>query len=231
MTDDASTTADVNKLTDIAPRIRVLLIDDHAVVREGLRAVLEDFSNIEIVGEASSANMALALIEVLRPNVILSDLRMPGLPMVDAILLLRTRFPETQIVLFSSFAEPAQVRAVLAAGAIGYLTKDALAQELHDAIVSAHANLACVHPSVRDVLHDSAPEALRVQQLAPRERDVLREMTRHRRNKEIARALGMTEGTVKGYINTLFQKLAVPDRDSAVAIALRCGLSPDLPST
>jgi DNA-binding NarL/FixJ family response regulator len=215
---------EINKLTLSDAPIRVLLIDDHAVVREGLRAVLEDFSDLEIVAEAGSADAALALAASLQPNVILSDLRMPGLPIVAAIALLRTRFPEAQIVLFSSFAEPAQVRAVLAAGAIGYLTKDALAQELHDAITSAHAGKSCVHPSVREVLHAAEPEAMRVQQLAPRERDVLREMTRYRRNKEIARALGMTEGTVKGYVSTLLQKLAVPDREAAVAIALRCGL-------
>ena len=209
----------------MSEKIRVMLIDDHAVVREGLRAVLEDFSDLEVVGEAASASAALLLVEQLRPDVVISDLRMPGMPVVDAIRSLRSMRPNLQVVIFSSFADAPQVRAVLEAGAIGYLTKDALAAELHHAVLAAHRNVPCIHPNVRAILREAVPEPeLQVARLAPREREVLRLIAKAKSNKEIARDLGLTEGTVKGYVSQILEKLGISDRTEAALIAMRAGL-------
>ena len=204
-------------------KIRVMLIDDHAVVREGLRAVLEDFSDLEVVGEAASASAALLVVEQLRPDVVISDLRMPGMSVVDAIRSLRSTLPTLQVIIFSSFADAPQVRAVLEAGAIGYLTKDALAAELHHAVLAAHRNVPCIHPNVRAILREAVPEPeLLVARLAPRE--VLRLIAKAKSNKEIARDLGLTEGTVKGYVSQILEKLGISDRTEAALMAMRAGL-------
>ncbi len=214
-------------MSDTADKIRVMLIDDHAVVREGLRAVLEDFSDLAVVGEAASGSAALLVVEQLRPDVVISDLRMPGISVVDAIRSLRKLMPTTQVIVFSSFADAPQVRAVLEAGAIGYLTKDALAAELHHAVLAAHNGVGCVHPNVRAILREaeSLPDvALVLSKLAPRERDVLSWVAKAKSNKEIARELGLTEGTVKGYVSAIFEKLGIRDRTEAALIALRAEL-------
>jgi DNA-binding NarL/FixJ family response regulator len=215
-------------VNDTADKIRVMLIDDHAVVREGLRAVLEDFTDLDVVGEAASGSAALLVVEQIRPDVVISDLRMPGISAVEAIRSLRKLMPATQIVVFSSFADAPQVRAVLEAGAIGYLTKDALAAELHHAVLAAHKGIPCVHPNVRAILREAEmlPDvALILSKLAPRERDVLSWVAKAKSNKEIARELGLTEGTVKGYVSAIFEKLKVNDRTQAALIALNAGLS------
>lgn len=211
----------------MSEKIRVMLIDDHAVVREGLRAVLEEFSDLEVVGEAASASAALPVVAQLRPDVVISDLRMPGMSVVDAIRALRMSLPTLQVVIiFSSFADAPQVRAVLEAGAIGYLTKDALAAELHHAVLAAHRNVPCVHPNVRAILREAVPEPeLLVARLAPREREVLRLIAKANSNKEIARALGLTEGTVKGYVSQILEKLGLSDRTEAALMAMRAGLA------
>jgi DNA-binding NarL/FixJ family response regulator len=208
--------------------IRVMLIDDHAIVREGLRAVFEDFSDIEIVAEAASATEALTLAERALPKVIISDVRMPGMPISEAIRRLRTLLPAVQIVVFSSFADAPQVRTILAAGAIGYLTKDARAAELHQAVLAASMDVPCVAPNVRAVLRDT-PENTHVSEalarLSPRETSVLLLIAEAKSNKEIARALSLTEGTVKGYVSVIFEKLRVSDRTEAALIALRAGMA------
>jgi DNA-binding NarL/FixJ family response regulator len=208
-------------------QVRVLLIDDHAVVREGVRAVLEDFSDVLVVGEAASAADALTLVVALQPQVIISDLKMPGMPVLEAIAALRALLPSVQVVVFSSFADAPQVRAVLQAGAIGYLTKDALSAELHQAILAASKGVPCVHASVRAMLRDAREnphETEALARLTPRERDVLRQIAKAQSNKEIGRDLQLTEGTVKSYVRSIFEKLNVSDRTQAALIALRTGL-------
>ena len=211
-----------------AKQIRVLLIDDHAVVREGVRAVLEDFSDVLVVGEATCAADALTLLVALQPHVIISDLKMPGMPAVEAVAALRALLPSAQVVVFSSFADAPIVRAVLQAGAIGYLTKDVLSAELHQAILAASRGVPCVHSSVRAMLRDAREnphETEAITRLTPRERDVLRQISKAQSNKEIGRDLQLTEGTVKSYVRSIFEKLNVTDRTQAALIALRTGLS------
>jgi DNA-binding NarL/FixJ family response regulator len=207
--------------------IKVLLVDDHAVVREGIRAVLENFTDVAVVGEAADAQEAIGLAKTLRPYVVICDLRMPGMAVTDAVRQLRAQQPQLQVVIFSSFAEGHQIQAVLDAGAIGYLTKDARAEELHQTVLAAHLGLPCVNASVREILRNtqSMPEAQAVMRLAPRERDVLRGIALAQSNKEIARILGLTEGTVKAYVSGIFNKLSVRDRTEAALIAMRVGLT------
>jgi DNA-binding NarL/FixJ family response regulator len=203
---------------------RVLLIDDHAVVREGVRAVLEAYTDIEVIAEAGSADEALALPQTLMPDVILSDLKMPGSRISDCIPRFKVLWPGVRTVIFSSFADAANVQSVLNAGAIGYLTKDALAADLQQAIISAHLGLPCVHPSVREAVNAQLPQVQAVAKLAPRERDVLRKLAQAHSNKEIARMLGMTEGTVKSYVSGLLEKLGLKDRTEAALLAARVDL-------
>ena len=204
-----------------------MLIDDHAIVREGVRAVLEQFTDIIVVAEASNAEQALQILQSQAVDVVFSDLRMPGTNVVAAIRAIRSLRRAPQVVVFSSFSEAVQVRAVLEAGAIGYLTKDASASEIRQTILSAHLGLDSVHPQIRALLRNSpqtadARQALSI--LAPRERDVLFHLAQAKSNKEIARALNLTEGTVKAYVVNIFHKLDVSDRTEAALFAHRAGL-------
>ncbi len=205
--------------------ISLLLLDDHAVVREGLRVVLEHYQDLHVIAEASNAQDALALVRSLKPGVILTDLRMPGMPVVEMIQLLRAEQLTAQVVVFSSFSEPAQIQQVLRAGAISYLTKDALADELHQAVLAAAQCVPYFSPAVQAILQQAqAPaELAQIDKLAPRERDVLRLIAQAKSNKEIARQLGITEGTTKGYVSAIFEKLEVGDRTEAALLATRCG--------
>jgi DNA-binding NarL/FixJ family response regulator len=205
--------------------ISLLLVDDHAVVREGLRVVLENYADIQVLAEASNAQAALALVRTLKPAVILTDLRMPGLAVVELIRLMRAEGLQSQVVIFSSFSEPVQIQQVLRAGAISYLTKDALADELHQAVLAANQRVPYFSPAVKAILQQAqAPAEIDlIEKLAPRERDVLRLIAQAKSNKEIARQLGLTEGTTKGYVSAIFEKLELGDRTEAALLATRCG--------
>jgi DNA-binding NarL/FixJ family response regulator len=207
--------------------MRVLLIDDHAIVREGLRALLEDEAEVEVVGEAASAADGLAAAERLKPDLVVTDLRMPGMPITEAIAQMRQRQPELKILVFTSFIEDPQALAALEAGAGGLLLKDARGDEIRSALKAIAAGEAWLSPkmqrSVLDALRASRQEdPLKV--LTVREREVLNLIGEALSNKEIGRRLNLTEGTVKGYVSTVLEKLGLADRTEAALLAVKQGL-------
>lgn len=208
--------------------ISLLIAEDHEVVREGLRAILAEDTGITVVGEAANGAAAVALAASLRPDVILMDVKMPEMDGVEATRRIRAQQPDSQVLILTSFAEDAPVRAAIQAGAIGYLLKDVLKTELLTAIHAAARGRPTLHPEAQRHLMRQVAEpapATPLQELTRRERDVLALIARGRSNKEIAVALRLTEGTVKGYVSTVLAKLDVDDRTQAALYAVRHGIA------
>jgi DNA-binding NarL/FixJ family response regulator len=209
-------------------RLRVLLADDHAIVRAGLRELLEEEPDVEVVAEASGVAAAVERAVATRPDVALVDILMPDGSGLEALRRIRERAPSVRVVLLTSVGEPAAVREALAAGAAGYLLKDLTRAALVGAIRAAAEGRRVLHPEAERALAEAgAPGPLDA--LTPRERTVLELVARGRSNRQIALRLGLTEGTVKGYVSAILDKLGVQDRTSAALLAVRCGLAgPDV---
>lgn len=206
--------------------IRILLADDHAVVREGLRYLLEQEPDMQIVAEASDGATALRLLPTETPDVIVLDMKMPGAGAVDTIAAIKRLRPQTQVLVFTSYAEDSQVRDALNAGATGYLLKDALREDLVRAVREVHAGRAWLHPQAqRQMLDWMRRPPSRMDSLTARERSVLALLAEGQSNKQIARTLALTEGTVKGYVGQVLDKLGVADRTQAALLAQREGLT------
>jgi len=213
-------------------RIRVLIVDDHPIVREGLRTLLREEEDIEVVGEAGDGISALGLALTLRPDVVLLDLVMPGLAGAEAIRKIKDSAKGVEVLVLTSFAEEGQVQQAVAAGAAGYVLKDVLKDDLLQAIRNAREGKPWLHPEAQRQLMKSAgaPASNPLDALTPRERAVLEQVGRGRANREIASRLGISEGTVKGYVSGVLAKLGLADRTQAALYAVRHGLvSPDLP--
>ena len=207
--------------------IRVLIADDHAVVRQGLRTYLELQEDIEVAGEAADGAAAVEAAAALRPDVVLLDLVMPPLDGVAALRALHERAPEARAIVLTSFGEDERLFAALRAGAAGFLLKDVEPAELVRAIRTAHAGHAVLSPAVatRVVEQLSGDGGARAAELlTPRELDVLRLIARGRSNKRIARELGMAEKTVKTHVSHVLAKLGVSDRTQAALYAVRTGM-------
>jgi DNA-binding NarL/FixJ family response regulator len=205
--------------------IRVLVVDDHAVVREGLRGFLELQDGIEVAGEAADGNEAVEEAERLAPDVILMDLVMPNLDGLAAMRMLRERQPTVRVIVLTSFFDDEQLMPALRAGAAGYLLKNAPPQELARAVRAAHAGEAVLDPVVAARLIEVlAGHAEPLDQLTPREREVLVLIGRGFPNKRIARELGLAEKTVKTHVGHVLAKLGVSDRTQAAVVAVRAGL-------
>jgi DNA-binding NarL/FixJ family response regulator len=205
--------------------IRILLADDHAVVREGLRYLLEQEADMQIVAEASDGAAVLRLLSAEAPDVIVLDMKMPGAGAVDTITAVKRLRPQTHILVFTSYAEDSQVRDALNAGATGYLLKDAMRDDLVRAVREVHAGRAWLHPQAqRQMLDWMRRPPSRVDSLTARERSVLALLAEGQSNKQIARTLALTEGTVKGYVGQVLDKLGVADRTQAALLAQREGL-------
>jgi RNA polymerase sigma factor (sigma-70 family) len=215
-------------------RIRVLLVDDHPIVREGLRTLLREEEDIEVVGEAGEGMGALGLVLTLRPDVVLLDLVMPGLAGAELIRRIKDSAKGVEVLVLTSFAVEGQVREAVAAGAVGYVLKDVLKDDLLQAIRNAREGKPWLHPEAQRQLMKSAGAAEAptvLDTLSPRERAVLEQVGRGRSNREIASRLGISEGTVKGYVSGALSKLGVADRTQAALYAVRHGLvPPDPPS-
>lgn len=207
----------------MAEHIRVLIVDDHRVVREGLRSFLDVQEDLEVVGEAADGAEAVARAEELRPDVVLLDLRMPGADGVAALQELRDRGNRARVLVVTSFTEPAAVLPAVRAGAAGYVYKDLEPQALAAAIRSIHFGHNLLHPDVVRLLAAGEAVSDRVR-LTPREREVLAEIGRGRSNREIARALGLAEKTIKTHVSAILAKLGVQDRTQAALRAVRDGL-------
>jgi DNA-binding NarL/FixJ family response regulator len=207
--------------------IRVLIVDDHAVVREGLRAFLELQEGIAVVGEAADGNDAIDAALRLRPGVILMDLVMPELDGVSAMRSLRERLPEARVIVLTSFLDDDKLLPALRAGAAGYLLKNADPQEVVRAVRAASDGRAVIDPVVaarlvETLAADEGEDPL--DRLTPREREVLALIGRGFPNKLIARELEVSEKTVKTHVGHLLAKLGVNDRTQAAVYAVRSGL-------
>ncbi|MGH7921720.1 MAG: response regulator [Candidatus Dormibacteraceae bacterium] len=206
--------------------IRVYLVDDHAVVRQGLRTFLDLQEDLQVVGEASGGDQALQDAPAAAPEVVLLDLVMPEGDGLTALGRLREKMPQVRVLVLSSFGDDANVAAAMRAGAAGYLLKDVDPQALAAAIRDVHAGRPALHPDVlsRLLRQREAPPA---SQLTARELDVLVAITQGMANKQIGRHLGITEKTVKTHVSSILGKLGVQDRTEAAVVAIRDRLVPD----
>jgi two-component system, NarL family, response regulator LiaR len=206
--------------------ISVLLTDDHQVVRQGIKMVLDLDPALEVVGEASNGEEALRLARRLKPDVVLMDLVMPGMDGVEATSEIRRELPDTEVVALTSVLEDASVTGAVKAGAIGYLLKNTGGDELRRAIKAAAAGQVQLAPEaaarlMREVRTPETPEAL-----TERETEVLKHLARGQANKQIARSLHIGEKTVKTHVRSILMKLGVRSRTQAALYAARTGLVP-----
>jgi DNA-binding NarL/FixJ family response regulator len=209
-------------------RMRLILVDDHAVVREGVRAILELYDDIQVVGEFANGADALAAAPALAPDLALVDLKMPGLSAVETIRGLRERVPDVRVMVFTSFGEDTLIRATLDAGATGFLIKDALHEDLIRAIRSVAAGQPYLAPAAQRQLMELLRKPADVRDsLTAREHDVVRLIAEGLSNKQIARKLNLTEGTVKGYVSQILAKLRLQDRTQIALYAVRQGIAGD----
>ncbi len=208
-------------------RIRLLLVDDHWVVRQGLRMFLGYDPAFEIVGEAEDGADAVRLAKSLRPDVVLMDLLMPKMDGVAATAAIRRDLPDVQVIALTSVLEDEKVVAAVKAGAVGYLLKDTQGEELKEAIRAAAAGQVRLSPqaAARLMREVRAPDS--AETLTERETEVLKLLARGLSNKEIARELVIGEGTVKTHVSSILGKLGLADRTQAAIYALRHGLAPD----
>lgn len=197
---------------DAARTIRVALVDDHRLVRVGLRSLLESSPGFVVVGEAGDGEEALALLDACEPDVVLMDLSMPRVDGVEATRAVRERHPGVRVLVLTSFTDRARVQEVLAAGATGYVLKDCEPAELLSAVRAAAAGHVPLDPRVAGALLPSSGGG---PTLSPREEEVLRLVAQGMANKQIGRALGITERTVKAHLGRVFRELGVLDRTSA----------------
>lgn len=201
--------------------IRVLLVDDHAVVRSGLGKFLLVNPDMQLVGEAADGAEAVQLAALHQPDVVLMDLMMPGMDGVTATRQIHQKYPHIKVIVLTSFSEQNLVQGALLAGATGYLQKNVTAAELANAIRSAHAGRMTLSQEAAQALAQAAAQPqLPGNELTEREREVLRALVDGLNNKEIAKRLVISLGTVKFHVSNIFQKLGVDSRIEAVKIAI-----------
>lgn len=216
-------------------RIRVAIVDDHPIVREGLRMILARAEDCQFVGEATDGNQALQLVAETQPDVVLMDLRMPGMDGVEALKRIRQAWPQIAVLILTNYNEDDLMIRGLQAGAQGYLLKDTDLEQLLQAIRQAARGETLVQPEIMErvlflAAQASSPQRSarrrKNQDLTERERDILVRVAQGERSKEIAAHLGLTERTVGAYLTTIYTKLGVDSRASAVAVAIGRGLLP-----
>jgi NarL family two-component system response regulator LiaR len=207
--------------------IRVMLVDDHTMVRRGLATFLKVFDDLQLAGEAESGEAAIHLCAELKPDVILMDMVMPGMDGATATRLIRQRFPQVQILALTSFKEGALIKNALEAGAIGYLLKDVSADDLVAAIRAAHAGRATLSPEAAQALVQIANQPPTPGlDLTGREREVLALMVEGLNNTQIAGRLKVSPSTSKSHVSNILSKLGVASRTEAVTLALRHRIVP-----
>lgn len=208
-------------------RIRIMFVDDHAMVRRGLVTFLKVFDDLQLVGEAESGAAAIKLCSEAQPDVVLMDMLMPDMDGATATQLIRQQFPSVQVIVLTSFKEGELIKKALAAGAIGYLLKDVSADELARAIRSAHAGRATLSPEAAQSLVQTSnlPPAPGLD-LTEREREVLALMIEGLSNSQIAVKLGVSSSTIKSHVSNILSKLGVVSRTEAVTLALRNHIIP-----
>ena len=202
------------------PTIRVLVVDDHPPMRVGLVGLIGSQPGMEVVGEASDGAEAIEVYDDVLPDVVLMDLRMPGMGGVEAILAIRKKHPDARVIVLSTYDLDEDIHRAMQSGAKSYLLKDMSVEEIASTVRGVYAGETPLPRSVADRLTERA----RREQLTERERDVLESLIKGRSNKEIAASLFISEDTVKSHLKTLFAKLRVHDRTGAAIEAIRHGI-------
>jgi DNA-binding NarL/FixJ family response regulator len=200
--------------------IRILTVDDHQLLREGIAAVLESQEDMTLVGEASNGREAIDSFRRQRPDVTLMDLRMPDMNGIEAITAIRAEFPNARIIVLTTYAGDAQAAAALKAGAAGYLLKNLVRKELIETIRAVHSGKRRVPPEIATGIAEHVADDV----LSAREIEVLRAVAAGKSNKLIAAELDISEGTVKTHMKSILPKLDASDRTHAVMIALKRGI-------
>jgi DNA-binding NarL/FixJ family response regulator len=203
-----------------ASKVRILCVDDHAVVREGIAAIINLQPDMTLVASASTGRDALEQYRAIRPDVTLMDLRLPDMSGFDAIRAIRAEFPDARVIVLSSYEGDADIRQAMDAGARGYVAKGMVREELLAVIRSVHAGKRRLPAELASTL----AEHLSDDQLSPREIEVLQHVSAGKLNKEIAAELSLAEGTVKMHVRNILSKLGANDRTEAVTVALRRGI-------
>lgn len=201
-------------------RIRIMIVDDHPVVRAGLASMLSTQADLTVVGSASSGAEALALLETITPDVVLMDLRMPGMSGLDSIRAINSRMDPPRVLVLTSFDTDEDIYQSVGAGAQGYILKDAPQDRLLEAIHLVHAKKRYFPADIAARL----AERMARSNLTPREHQVLQLVAKGLTNKEIGRAFGISDNTARNHVNSIMEKLEVSDRTEAATIAMRQGL-------
>lgn len=224
----------MTKDTD-SEKVKILLVDDHNLVREGFAKMLELEEDFMVVGQGASADEALIKARQLRPDIILMDIKLQGINGIEATRMIKAELPDTEVIILSMYDEEEYVRESVKAGATGYVLKDISQEELIRNIKVVHSGGSYIQPSLaRKVLQDlasmgksksqSPSRELTIRELSDREVEVLQHVADGKSNKEVANALTISEKTVKAHLRSIFRKLEVGDRAQAVATAMRRGL-------
>jgi DNA-binding NarL/FixJ family response regulator len=204
--------------------LRLLLVDDHPVVRDGLSAIIETQGDMEVVGEAGDGAEAIEQAALLKPDIVLMDLQLPRVTGVEAIREIRSRLPRTHILILTMYDNDELILQGLQAGAQGYLLKGASRQELLSAIRATARGESSLPPSIAGRLISRLQAGASGAELTPREVEVLKLMSEGKRNREIAQDLYLSEKTIKAHVSSILKKLNAEDRTEAVTIGLRRGL-------
>ncbi len=205
--------------------MRIVLADDHRVVREGIRYMLADRPDLEVVGEVGNGQDLLAQLEAEPVDVVLLDVRMPGMTGLEALAQIRERFPEVRVVVLSMHDQPGYVRRAIELGAAGYLLKSSGRDEILRALAAISQGHSYIQGELMEPLIDSVGrQSPTPRRLRPRERQVLQLVADGYENKQIARELDLSEATVKTYLRAIFDRLGVSSRAEAVAVGLRLGI-------
>ncbi len=209
----------------VSKPIRVMLVDDHAMVRRGLSTFLMIYDDLQLAGEAESGETAIQMCGEVLPDVVLMDMVLPAMDGAAATRMIRQRFPKVQVIALTSFKEKDLIKNALEAGAIGYLLKDVTADELARAIRAAHVGRATLSPDVAQVIVQTAGQPPEPGlDLTEREREVLALMVEGLNNTQIAGRLSVSPSTIKSHVSNILSKLGVSSRTEAVTLALRNGL-------
>ena len=220
MTSDSEFTAPSMDQPNPGPTIRILIVDDHPPMRMGLASLIKSQPGMDVIAEASDGEEAIEVYDDVLPDVVLMDLRMPGMGGVEAILAIRKKHPEARIIVLSTYDLDEDIHRAIQSGALSYLLKDMPSEEIASAIHAVYAGDALLPRQVADRLNLRSQR----EQLTERERDVLESLIKGRSNKEIASGLFVSEETVKSHLKMLFAKLRVHDRTGAAVEAIRHGI-------
>lgn len=210
--------------------IRLIIVDDHAVLRDGLKTILESEQDIQVIGEAESGNLALSLVTTLKPDVVLTDINMPGMNGIEVTKAIKQIDSHVKVLILTMHSHQEYLMAAIKEGADGYLLKDAPSNHVIDAIRTVHLGESVIHPSLTKKLMNYHHQQLREEKtenmLTERERDVLICLVEGLTNKEIGERLFVSEKTVKIHVSNIFKKLNVKSRSQVVIHAVQNGLVP-----